>query len=860
MTGWIFRNEAVAACWPRPDRWLAALLLLIAIVLAPCNAARAQSGNGDRADVPDHITVIENARAEVERWERIVDRIEQQLKKESLSADALQQLRETAAVLQTDLAEQRPVLVSEVARIRKLIDALGPPPKEGDPSESDKIRTEREQLNKRLADVDGELKQLDLLVEKARGALASLSTAQGIALGRKLLERTPSLFSGETWTKSARNIGTVLERANSEFSRWWSSSPVREMMQSGFIVAAVISLILAAYVAWILRRWLITQLGRDPSIAEPTYRMRVRAALAEATARTAIPIIVTLSAYGVLRGQGILFEFANEVAVGIVWAVVVLSVLYGLPRSMLSPRMPQWRLARMGNHTAWLWYKYALILAVIACLDVVLILPLAELRPSPYLQVTYKFFVDTAYAMIFLCMALDSRLWRISDSESTVPSAASAGAPLTRNRWWTVARTVTLVIAAAVPISAFAGYGVLSDFIARRMLATAGAFLIALILHGLARDLVGIFTHTTRQRAASSEEVSPLYIWTVLFLDIGLILTMAFLIVPLWGGQWTSVLDQLGWSLTGFRVGDHVFSLTDVLTGLLAFIIVIVVVRSFQHFMRRRVFQQMRMDSGVRDSLTTAIGYVGLVIAAIVAIATAGIDLSGLAIVAGALSVGVGFGLQSIVNNFLSGLILLAERPIKVGDWVQAGEHEGIVQRISVRSTEIKTFSRASVIVPNSELISNSVVNWMHKERSGRLEIPVGVGYESDVEHVRDVLLQCAGEHEAVTDAPPPYVLFMDFGDNALLFELRCYVADVGRRLSTMSELRFAIMHAFRDAGIAIPFPQRDLHIKDAGELAMLAGKGKPPEQKAPAKKPRSRPAARKTSSRTRQKPVPNGD
>ena len=810
------------------------ILLLILGALALSQPAWAQTATPEVSSKAEQIRLpavvqetltLEKTRETITRWSRIVERVEEQLATEELSAGSLKQLRETAVELQKELTKERPTVAGEVSRIKKLIDALGPPPKEGEPAESDEIAAEREQLNKRLVETDGTLKQLDLLVEKAKSALATISTAEGVALGNKLLQTTPSLLSRSTWKKSAENISTLGERAGNELSKWWKSERVRDSVKSGFLTFVAIAAGLSGLLAWILRRWISGRFGRDPAIEFPTYRMRVRAALSEAGARTAIPIIVALATYGTLRAEGFLFDFADKVAIGIALSVIALSILYGLPRSMLSPAMPQWRLARMGDDTAWRWYKYALTMAFIISIDTMLVIPAAELRPSPQLQTTYNFIIDFCYALVFLCIALDKRLWNFP-SQPGAPAqggqpAGTAGIVLpARSKWWALARTFIAIVAIAIPVTALARYGILSDFIARRMLATACAFLIALILHGLSRDLVAIFTHTSGHRARSGEAVSPLYVWTVLVLDIGLVLTMAFLIVPLWGGQWTSLLDQLGWSLSGFKIGDRVFSLTDVLAGLFAFIFVIVIVRSFQHFISRRVFQQMRMDSGVRDSLTTVIGYAGLVLAVIIAIATTGIDLSGLAIVAGALSVGVGFGLQSIVNNFVSGLILLAERPIKVGDWVHVGEHEGIVQRISVRSTEIKTFARASVIVPNSELISNSVVNWMHRERSGRIELPIGVGYDSDVEQVRELLLKIAADHETVLETPPPHVLFMDFGDNALMFEMRCFVGDVSRRLATASELRFSINAAFRKAGISIPYPQRDLHIKDAEGLA----------------------------------------
>ena len=191
--------------------------------------------------------------------------------------------------------------------------------------------------------------------------------------------------------------------------------------------------------------------------------------------------------------------------------------------------------------------------------------------------------------------------------------------------------------------------------------------------------------------------------------------------------------------------------------------------------------------------------------------------IQNLAIIAGALSVGIGFALRNIVNNFVSGLILLFERPIRTGDWIIVNDVEGTVRRISIRSTQIQTFDRADVIVPNSDLISNSVTNWMLRDRFGRLRVPVGVAYGSDLQRVKETLLRVAGEHPQVVQGSrivqDPYVLFLSFGDSALEFELRVFVFDIGKRLTVLSDLNFAIDTAFREAGIDIPFPQRDVHI-----------------------------------------------
>jgi small-conductance mechanosensitive channel len=188
--------------------------------------------------------------------------------------------------------------------------------------------------------------------------------------------------------------------------------------------------------------------------------------------------------------------------------------------------------------------------------------------------------------------------------------------------------------------------------------------------------------------------------------------------------------------------------------------------------------------------------------------------MKAIAFIAGALSVGIGFGLQAIVSNFVSGLILLAERPIRVGDSIAVKGEEGWVRRIRVRATEIETFERAMVIVPNSELITGIVKNWTHTNTLGRVIVKIGVGYDSDPAQVRDLLLGIAQEHAQIVQTPPPRAFFVAFGDSTLDFELRCVIANVENGLAVKSDLHFAILTRFREAAIEIPFPQREIRIR----------------------------------------------
>jgi small-conductance mechanosensitive channel len=223
--------------------------------------------------------------------------------------------------------------------------------------------------------------------------------------------------------------------------------------------------------------------------------------------------------------------------------------------------------------------------------------------------------------------------------------------------------------------------------------------------------------------------------------------------------------------------------------------------------------KKARIDAGARNAAATLGGYVGIAVAVLIALSTAGFDMSNLALVAGALSVGIGFGLQNIVNNFVSGLILLFERPIRKGDWIVVGSTEGYVQSISTRSTQIRTFDRAEVIVPNSELIAKQVTNWTLRDLKGRVRVPVGVAYGSEPTKVAKVLLDIAQKLPGIVQdgsLPKPKAVFLGFGETALNFELRFFIRNVDDRIDTLSAANFAIDAAFRAEGIEFPAPIRE--------------------------------------------------
>jgi len=261
------------------------------------------------------------------------------------------------------------------------------------------------------------------------------------------------------------------------------------------------------------------------------------------------------------------------------------------------------------------------------------------------------------------------------------------------------------------------------------------------------------------------------------------------------------------------------------------------VARAVQRWFSVAILPRTSFDTGLQNSISTIIGYVGAIAVIAMTMGQLGLNFESIALVAGALSVGIGFGLQSIVSNFVSGLILLAERPIRVGDTILVKGEEGYVRRISVRATEIETFDRAMVLIPNSDLITGMVKNFTHANTTGRIIVKVNVAYDADADEVREILIGCACDHPQVLRSPPPRVFLMNFGDSNLQFELRCVVANVDYALTVRSDLHFAVLDRLKTARIGIPFTPWNIYrggpldatgnvIKDDGESEVSKSDG----------------------------------
>ncbi len=318
-------------------------------------------------------------------------------------------------------------------------------------------------------------------------------------------------------------------------------------------------------------------------------------------------------------------------------------------------------------------------------------------------------------------------------------------------------------------------------------------------------------------RARSKSSIKVLFLILIFF--IALPLSLDFL-------MGTRLSKYVSWLESGISIGGTKITIINIAYLVIFLVFFIFVSRIIRDTLQNRILPRTRLDIGARASFVNIVIYTFWILAIYTGINILGINLSSLAFMAGALGIGIGFGLQNVVNNFVSGIILLFDPSIQVGDMVQIGDDWGTVNRINIRTTIIQTFDNASLILPNSEMISNKVTNWSFKDPKVRRQVDVGVAYGSDVQLVHKILLQIVNDMPEIMNDPAPRVDFTDFADSALIFRIRFWITSPEFWLAAPTELRFKIDEEFKKNGIEIAFPQQDIHIRSASGLDEIIKKG----------------------------------
>jgi len=799
-------------------RAAAAALLALAALLAATPPAEAQGPSGrptvggreSAAARADMTETFERMRAETDRAREVIEN-------DAASNQALDVMRRRLVDLRREARAIAERVGERAEPVRRELGALGDPPAEGE--EETEIARLRATLNADLAEITAPGTEAQVLAERFSVLLEELAELEDRRLRERILSRGPSplfpsvwIAAGEDLVKLASDIRSEI-RASVRSDAWRAIAEERGPLALLAVAAALVIGVVAHRRAldWADGRARRPEIGRN---------LRVAYAAAAAAVRVLLPALGIFLVMFAIAALDLLGAKMSALLEGVSRAALPILLTYALASAYFAPNSPEIRLALLDDRRARIARRAALTLSGVSGLYAGFDVMLRTLRfdASALIVVNFVAALVAAYALLRLRWVYRPETPEAEESAEGEPDeppgedqddGEDAGR-ITRQIRWLLRRALGLV-AVVAPTLAALGYFAASSELLWPALRSLGVIGLCAIVHAISVDL----SKAAEEEGATSKllRIAPVIAAVLILLLAAPLLAMA------WGASFNDVWIAAGAFLEGFDISGVRVSPLGFLTFIAVFFIGYALTGAVKRTLRSSVLPQLQVDKGARSALESGVGYAGVIIAALIAISVAGFDLSNLAIVAGALSVGVGFGLQTIVNNFVSGLILLAERPIKVGDWIEVNGIHGTVKKVNVRSTEIETFDRSAYIVPNSALISAPVTNYTHKNMLGRLIVKVGVAYRSDPREVEAILKKIARAHPMVLRRPEPMILFSAFGADALEFEVRCYLRDINYILRVGSDLHFSIAEAFREHGVEIPFGQRDIWFRNVSEL-----------------------------------------
>lgn len=733
------------------------------------------------------------------QWDKVAERVEGAVETARASDREFLLRRDEIVGWRAQFQAQLNANESRLDTIRGQIEALGPAPEEG-VTEAEEIAARRTELSQQLERLSTPRRAAEEAFSRADGIISEIDAIIRARATEELLRAGPSPLNPSHWPQAVSDLGKSLGLIVAGVRAEVANPSSRQIAQNN-LPLILLFVVIAGVLLVRSRDWSERLALR---FAEPGARVSDQlAGFVVSLGQILFPVLGAFalllalqwtSLYGP-RGE-IFLQSAIPMAALIFGARWLGARIFPKAAGVRTPLGVPEAKRRRGRLYAML---LGLFLAIKYLLD--------ALADYEGYALATRAVLNAPFLILggFVLMAL-GQMMRRHDPELL----EGANAQAYRHQVIRLAGRATVVAGLVGPVLAVAGYA-----LAAQMLVFSTSMTLALMA-GLAivQDVIrGLYAWFMPGEESGDSLIPTLLNFLLAMLSLPVI-------VLFWGVRSTDLAEIWSQVKAGVSIGGTTISPGAFLTLLIVFLLGYFLTRALQSSLRTTVLPKTRIDPGGQVAIVSGIGYIGIFLAALVAITAAGLDLSNLAIVAGALSVGIGFGLQNIVSNFVSGIILLIERPISEGDWIEVGGQHGYVRNISVRSTRIETFDRTDVIVPNADLVSGTVTNYTRGNTVGRAIVSVGVAYGSDTRRIEGILREIAEEHPMVLANPGPTIYFAGFGASSLDFEVRVILRDVNFMLSVKNEIHHRIAERFLEEGIEIPFPQQDLWLRNAEALA----------------------------------------
>ncbi|MHB2168351.1 DUF3772 domain-containing protein [Alsobacter sp. R-9] len=734
-----------------------------------------------------------------------LDQLEAGLQRRGSSDQALQALRASVDPLATQARSVVVDLAPRAEAIRLRLKELGPKPGEKDPPEGADVTKEREDRQAALAEIDETIRIARSLLVQAEQIEKEIADLRRSLFTSRLFESSASLLSPTLWMEIGKGLPGDIKAFWFLAAQTWDRALERLTPRGAIAVFAALAL--AAFLILPLRRFGVAFVKRDRLAGQPNRLQKAIAAAGLVLISALLPVSAAYVVYSFIDSIDLLPPRVEPIFGALAYGMAFVAFASGLADALLAPDRSNWRLFGLSDDKAQRLVRVLTAVAVVLALGRFSETVLQAIAASLKLSVALKGLFAVLAALIF------SRALPLIQTVSPSDEAAFGPHVTEGVDYSGIVRGVGWGVVTVVTASAAVGYVALASFLADQFTWAGIVIAITLLLVILAgegitaafasrgpvsrvvRSSIGLSGQSIEQLGVLASGVSRVVI-------IGL--AVLFLLAP-WGVESRDVLSSLQAAFFGITIGGVTLSMSTIVLAFVFFGIGVFATRAVQRWLQKEYLPRTKMDAGLRNSITTGVGYAGIVGAGAIAVSYLGLSFDKLTIVAGALSLGIGFGLQSIVNNFVSGLILLAERGVKVGDWIVVGDEQGYVKKINVRATQIETFDRATLIVPNSNLVSGTVKNWVHTDRVGRIIVTIPVARDTDADMVATLMRAAAQENPDVLEDPAPRVLFKRITETSLTFDLVCFVAEVDTGARVSSDLTFAIVRRLRENGIIKP-------------------------------------------------------